>query len=248
MISLPILTYHRLLPGEATRQADPKRIAVSAAQFRSHLTWLRRLGYSAFPLEDYPAYLRERRPLPPRSVGITFDDGYVEVLTLGLPLLREFGFHATIFAVSAELGGTNRWDDGSAALMSAAQYQSWIRAGMSVGAHTRHHVHLPLVSKDVARDELAGCKKELEAALGERVSLLAYPYGETTDAVDGLAANAGYEAAFATDHAPLNHAENIFRIRRAVVFPKNSTLQILMKSQSWYARYQSWKRNEKAEQ
>ncbi len=242
MTSLPILTYHRLLSGEATREADPKRIAVSAAQFRSHLAWLKRLGYSSFPLQDYPRYLREGRPLPSRSVGITFDDGYVDVLTLGLPVLQEFGMTATIFAVSAELDGVNRWDDGAARLMSIPQYQQWAKAGMGIGAHTRHHVHLPRVSADVARDELAGCKKDLESALGHPITLLAYPYGETDDAVDLLAQEAGYEAAFATDQAPIDHAGHLYRLRRAVVFPKNSTLEIILKSQTWYTRYQQWKR------
>lgn len=243
MTALPILTYHRLLPGEATHSADPQRIAVSAAQFRSHLKWLKRLGYRAFPLEKYPELLRAKQPAPPRHVGLTFDDGYEDVLTIGLPILREFGFTATVFAVSQELGGTNRWDTGTAKLLTADQYKTLHAAGIHIGAHTRSHKHLPTLSDAEAAAELAGCKTDLETALGWPISLLAYPYGETDARIDRLAANAGYAAAFGTDRAPINHAENPYRIRRAIVFPSNSTPQILIKAQPWYARYQDRKRH-----
>jgi peptidoglycan/xylan/chitin deacetylase (PgdA/CDA1 family) len=244
MNALPILTYHRLLPGEATRTVDPQRIAVSAAQFRSHLKWLKRLGYRSFPLDRYPELLRSNQAIPKRRVGITFDDGYEEVLKIGFPILREFGFTATVFAVSGELGGTNRWDDGAAKLLTVEQYRSLHRVGITIGAHTRHHVHLPKLFDPQAREELATSKQELETALGFPVPLLAYPYGETNDRIDGLAKEAGYTAAFATDQAPLRHADNLYRLRRAVVFPSNTTFQILLKAQPWYTRYQDWKRRE----
>ena len=244
MTSLPILTYHRLLPGEATRNADPKRIAVSARQFRTQLKWLKRLGYRSFPLDRYPDLLRSQKALPKNSVAITFDDGYEDVLKIGLPLLREFGFTATVFAVSAELGGTNRWDDGTAKLLSVDQYKILLRAGITVGAHTRQHVHLPKLFDPQAREELALCKTELEAALGIPVPLLAYPYGETNDRIDTLAKEAGYTAAFATDQAPVQHADNLYRLRRAVVFPGNSAFQIILKCQPWYSAYRQWRASE----
>lgn len=244
MTSLPILTYHRLLAGESTHANDPQRIAVSAAQFRSHLTWLKRMGYKPFPLEKYPALLRSRQEIPQHAIGITFDDGYEEVLTIGLPILREFGFTATVFAVSGELGGTNRWDDGQAKLLTAEQYQRLMKSGITVGSHTRHHVHLTKEFDPRAVEELQGSKKDLEAALGAPVTLLAYPYGETNDRVDRLAEQAGYDAAFATDQAPANHRDNLYRLRRAVVFPKNNPFEILLKVQPWYFRFQDWKRGQ----
>ena len=241
MTSLPILTYHRLLPGEPTVGADPQRIAVSGSQFRSHLKWLKRLGYRSFPLDRYPEALRTGQPLPKRRIGITFDDGYEDVLKIGLPLLREFGFTATVFAVSGELGGINRWDDGAATLLSADQYKILLRAGLTIGAHTRHHVHLPKLFDPQAREELALCKQELETALGIPVPLLAYPYGESNDRIDALAKETGFTAAFATDQAPVHHADNLYHLRRAVVFPGNSTFQILLKCQPWYSAYQQWR-------
>lgn len=93
---LPILTYHRVVNEDPTRTVDPKRIAVSAAQFRSHLLMLRRLGYYSFPLNQYSALLAEGKSVSPWSIAITFDDGYEEMITLALPILKDTGFTATV--------------------------------------------------------------------------------------------------------------------------------------------------------
>jgi len=237
---LPILTYHRLLPGDPSRSVDPKRISVSQDQFRSHLRWLKRLGYSTIDLPQYVRRLRQNLAIAPRSIGITFDDGYEEVLTLGLPVLQEFGFTATVFAVSAE--ERNRWDDGNALLMKAAQLRQWREAGMEVGAHGCRHAHLTQVDRETARREIKDSKLKLEGLLGHAVTLLAYPYGESDPSIESLTREVGFEAAFATDRAPRDHYENLYRLRRTVVFPRNTIWEIFMKAQRWYPAYQDWKR------
>ena len=240
MAYLPVLTYHRLLAQDPTVRADPQRISVSQKQFRGHLRWLRRLGYQTIGLDDYVKKLRSGLTTGGRTFAITFDDGYEEVLTLGLPILREFGYMATVFAVSGE--DHNRWDDGRARLMSDEDLRAWRQAGMEVGAHSGHHDHLPQVPLEAARKDLKDCKARLESVLGNPILTLAYPYGESTPAVEAAVRDAGFNAAFATDRAPADHAQNHYRLRRVVVFPRNTPWEILMKVQRWYPTYQDWKR------
>lgn len=218
------------------------RIAVSVDQFRAHMTWLKRLGYRSFPLAQYPDYLRQNKSIPARSVGITFDDGYEDVLTLGLPILRDLGFTATLFAVAEELGGRNTWDGGNAALMSIDHYKEWSQNGMDVGAHSCRHRHLTRENGETLRHEIIEAKRLLEDSLGQRMRTFAYPYGETDERVETVVKEAGYAAAYATDRASKDHVDNILRIRRAVVFPKNGVLDLLHKIQPWYPWYQDWKR------
>ena len=242
MTYLPILTYHRILSEKATPSVDPKRISVSQGQFRSHLRWLKRLGYSTLDLPDYVRRLRQNQAIPRRAIGITFDDGYEEVLTLGLPILQEFGYTAAVFAVPGQLGGTNQWDDGDARLLTADQLRILDQAGVTIGAHTCQHVHLPRIDRETARREISDSKLRLEDLLGHPVKLLAYPYGESDPPIEALAREAGFEAAFATDRAPRDHSQNLYRLRRAVVFPRNTVWEILVKAQRWYPAYQDWKR------
>jgi len=255
-MTLPILTYHRLLPQNPARSADPMRISVSQDRFRRHLRWLKRFGYRTVGLEEYIKRLRHHpHPAPSplegerreggRPFAITFDDGYEEVLTLGLPVLQEFGFTATVFAVSAE--EHNRWDDGNARLMSAEQLRRWRAAGMEVGAHSCTHPHLTRINRESARREIRDSRTGLEQVLGQTVTMLAYPYGESNPEVEALAREAGFEAAFATDQAPRDHFQNLYRLRRSVVFPGNTAWEILIKAQRWYPAYQDFKRGRREE-
>jgi peptidoglycan/xylan/chitin deacetylase (PgdA/CDA1 family) len=239
---IPILTYHRLLPGSPDHTTDPKRIAVSQNQFRSHLKCLKSLGYRTASLADYAEQLRRGRTSARKSFAITFDDGYEEVLTLALPVLQEFGFTATVFAVPGQLGGVNAWDDGHAKLLSAAQVRTLAEAGIMIGAHTSSHVHLPQVGPALARREITDSKKRLEEMLGRPVTTFAYPYGESNPLVETFVQEAGFEAAYATDRAPRDQTENLFCIRRVVVFPRTNVWGIWWKVQPWYPAYQDWNR------
>src|SRR5687768_18529119 len=108
-VYLPILTYHRLLDQHPDARVDPKRIAVSQEQFHAHMAWLAGLGYCSVSLPDYVRLLKSGQRPQGKCFAITFDDGYEEVLTLGLPVLQKFHFTATVFAVPGQLGGCNAW-------------------------------------------------------------------------------------------------------------------------------------------
>lgn len=57
------------------------------------------------PLRQALLDLRAGRPLPPRALAVTFDDGYTDNLTVAGPLLRRMGIPATCFLVPGILDG-----------------------------------------------------------------------------------------------------------------------------------------------
>ncbi len=242
MSYLPILVYHRVLKGPADKVSDPSRISISDTDFRGHMRWLKNRGYRTVSLDDYGRRLRGNEPYKGKCLAITFDDGYEEVLTLAAPILKEYGYSATVFAVSGQLGGSNAWDNGGMRLLSAPQYRELDGLGFEIGAHTCSHVHLTRVDERTARQEIANSKKGLEDLLGRSIRSFAYPYGETNDTVDHFVSDAGFEAGFATDNAPRAHNENLFRIRRVVIFPGTNIWNLSWKVQHWYPYYQDWMR------
>ena len=58
----------------------------------------RRMG-NVVPLDEALAALAEGRPLPPRAIALTFDDGYRDNLETALPLLRGLELPATFYLV-----------------------------------------------------------------------------------------------------------------------------------------------------
>jgi peptidoglycan/xylan/chitin deacetylase (PgdA/CDA1 family) len=102
---LAVLIYHRV-----GRQADPLRPRMATAEeFRGQMRVLARF-FRPCGLAEGLQLLRAGR-LPPRSVAVTFDDGYADNVQVALPILRETGVPATFFVATAYLDGGRMWND-----------------------------------------------------------------------------------------------------------------------------------------
>jgi peptidoglycan/xylan/chitin deacetylase (PgdA/CDA1 family) len=127
------------------------------------------------------------------AVAITFDDGFLNFTSSGMPVLRHMGLPATIFVVSEAVGGTNAWGGRETpgiptlALMRWQELEAAHTAGFEIGAHTRTHADLTTLSSAQVEDEIAGCVERIVAELGKRPRRFAYPYGAVNDAVAGTA-------------------------------------------------------------
>ncbi|MBL8286383.1 MAG: polysaccharide deacetylase family protein [Rubrivivax sp.] len=102
---LSILIFHRvlalpdpLLPGE-----------VDAKQFDRLMRLVAR-AFNVLTLGEAIAHL-VRGCLPPRSLVITFDDGYADNARVALPILRQHGLKATLFVSTGFLNGGRMWND-----------------------------------------------------------------------------------------------------------------------------------------
>ncbi|TFY96645.1 polysaccharide deacetylase family protein [Ramlibacter humi] len=196
---IAILAYHQIAP--APRRGTPVRsLFLPGWRFALQLRALKLLGWRGLSIRDLEPYLAGRQS--GKVFGITLDDGYLNTYERALPTLLELGFTATTFVVSAQIGGTNAWDHDQGAvpapLMGVDHLRGWIAAGMEVGAHTRHHVHLCRCDAATARSEIEGSKRELEDSLGVPVRSFCYPYGEHRAEHAEMARRAGYVNATTT--------------------------------------------------
>ena len=69
---------------------------IPAAKFERRLQLLRSLNANVLPLGEAIDRL-QKRSLPPRSVAITFDDGFADFRVHAVPQLRKFGYPATLY-------------------------------------------------------------------------------------------------------------------------------------------------------
>lgn len=70
--------------------------------FAAQLEYLAR-HYEIIPLAELVSCFEERRPVPERSVVLTFDDGFRDNLEYGLPVLQRLQAPATVFAVTGSM-------------------------------------------------------------------------------------------------------------------------------------------------
>lgn len=197
-----ILMYHmvrRRLPG-----ARFNKLRVAPERFEQQLRYLTENGWRF-------AFLSELADLAgtPKTVVLTFDDGYRDNYTAAHPLLAKYGAKATLFLVvdrfDRDWSTTKKAHHDSGELMreeklSDAELRTMLDSGLwELGAHTRTHALLKDLSDAVRRHEVAGAKTDIEARFDTEVAAFAYPFGIYTD--DDVAAvdQAGYRFAVTTD-------------------------------------------------
>ena len=175
-----ILTYHSISEGDSPLKISPRL-------FLEQMEWLR-ANVRVAPLAEVVVALAERKPLPERTVALTFDDGFRDFYSFAAPVLRRFGFPATIFLPTGYCGRTNSWPGqpdwvSKEALLDWQQVAELAHNGFSFGAHSVNHPVLPALSAEEAEHEIAGSKAQIEEHTRQRVDLFAYPYGRWSPSV-----------------------------------------------------------------
>lgn len=94
--ALPVLMYHHVSP-------NPGLVTVAPETFRAQMSWLAHHGYRSVGGDDLAAFLGGDA-LPPKSVMITFDDGYADNFIHAYPALREYGLKALLFLITGWIG------------------------------------------------------------------------------------------------------------------------------------------------
>ncbi|WP_201787137.1 polysaccharide deacetylase family protein [Actinoplanes sp. TFC3] len=184
-----VLMYHSV----QAYDTDPYRVTVHPDRFERQLRWLRRRGLRGVSM-------RELRHNPqPRQVVLTFDDGYADFATTVLPALDRYGFTATCFVIAGALGGHNSWDEPGPRkeLMSAGQVRRIAAAGVEIGSHNLHHVHMTRLGNGELHDQVNRSRLILSDLIGAPVTGFCYPYGDAGPREAEAVAAAGYEYACA---------------------------------------------------
>jgi peptidoglycan/xylan/chitin deacetylase (PgdA/CDA1 family) len=220
MIFLPILCYHQV--SDAAEAERNPRFRVRADLFAAHMGYLKKSGYRCLSLREAFAALRTSGANRRKTVVLTFDDGYQDFYDRAYPVLRQYGFSATIFPVVDSIGKNSGWDHclGNP-LMGWETIDDLHRCGIEFGSHSMTHPFLTKIPVEAARQELVRSKQVLEDRLGTRVCSFAYPYGDKNPATERLVEEAGYSYACSTVHGNVHDWRELLRLKR--VFMSGST-------------------------
>jgi peptidoglycan/xylan/chitin deacetylase (PgdA/CDA1 family) len=223
-----ILMYHAF--GRTDEPAS--RFVVPAQVFERQMRWLARRRRPVLQLDELAARRRQSRLAPAGAIVITMDDGYVDNYELAAPLLRRFGFPATVFAVSGRVGGVADWD--GAGELSDRPLLDWngLRAlrewRVAVGAHSRTHPRLPELDGQSATDEIAGSRTELAEQLAAPVESFSYPYGRVNDDAVAAVGGAGFSCACGIERGLNYPGTPLLRLRRVPVDGDASMLRFAL--------------------
>lgn len=159
--------------------------------------------------------------MPGRPVVITFDDGFADFYSAALPVLRQYGFTATLYVATAFVGGSSRWlwreGEDQQPMLTWEQLANISACGIECGAHSERHPQLDLLAPAAAQEEIVGSKRVLEDRLGKAVHSFAYPFGYHTAAVQRQVQAAGYTSACAVAYRMSSRADDPFALGRLII-------------------------------
>jgi len=231
---LRVLMYHKV------NDRHDSTVTVPTAAFEEQMAQLGELGYTVVGLDAVLDQYLEVRPLPPRAVLITFDDGYRDNLENALPVLQRHGYPAVLFApvgfVGERIPLPHDEPGASRGLLDPTLDWGELReldeAGVRVESHGISHVPLSRLSDEDAKRELLVSKQRLEDALGRPVRAFAFVKGSPAHFRPvhvELLRTAGYDLGFTTVSGANGAGADRYRLRRCNIEPYSArTFQLVL--------------------
>lgn len=201
---VPILAYHHFGYGNNTLSVTPEN-------FDRQMRYLKQHGYTVISLDRFVDGLKNGRTFKRNTVVITVDDGYRDNYQYAYPVLRKYGFPATIFLWAANV-------DADPEFLTSSQIREMYGQAISFGSHTLEHQYLPSISDtDAAWQEIAGSKQLLERILSIPIDYFCYPTGGFTDAVKVMVIQAGYKGACTTNRGASKNHSDLYALKRVKI-------------------------------
>ncbi len=216
---IPILLYHRLGPTVADG------MTITTTVFESQMKYLHDNGYTVIPLRRLvDSYLGKAPFPPPKSVVIVEDDAHKSVYNYMLPVILKYRYPVTIFCYPSAISNAKyalTWD----------QLRYLKKTGLfDVQSHTYWHPNFkrerrkldPQAFEKLVTTQLNKSKSKLEAELGGKVDMLAWPFGIYDDFLLKKAAVAGYVATFTIERRHAIPRDSITKLPRYLLVNADS--------------------------
>jgi glycosyltransferase involved in cell wall biosynthesis/peptidoglycan/xylan/chitin deacetylase (PgdA/CDA1 family) len=193
--------------------------------FLKQIDYLRENGYQITPIDDVLSYVNGRKELPPRSVCLTFDDGYYDNYELVFSILKKYNLPAAIFLSTKYMVSHNSKEIDLAVgerFLSWEEIREMARGGVDFGSHGHDHCDLTRLSTDELSREVLRSKQLIEENITGKIRYFSYPYGRYDRKTQRLVKRSGFEAAFTTTPGNIKVGDNPYALKRTLIAPSDS--------------------------
>jgi peptidoglycan/xylan/chitin deacetylase (PgdA/CDA1 family) len=176
------------------------------------MEYLKRNGYEPVYLDTLIETFKSKKSVPANWIVLTFDDGFKDFYTNVYPVLKRYGFQATLFVAPGVIGKFDNY-------LSWEELQIISTEGLvEIGSHALMHSPLTCLNVEEARRRILASKSLLEKNLGKKIHVFAYPYGALNSDIRKIVEESGYEGAAGTVY-PRGQFKirDIYNLRRVYV-------------------------------
>lgn len=207
-LQVPVLMYHYISVPPKDADIYRKDLSVAPEDFRAQMAYLAENGYSTIDFYDLSLAITNKRELPPKSVIITLDDGYIDNYTFAFPILQEFGFKATFFVISEFV------DFGYEGYLTWEMVEEMSAAGMRIESHSRTHPDLRGQPRDYLIWQILGSQETIAAHIGYIPRYFSYPAGHYDEETVQILQDLHFWGAVTTSGGKWHGYEDRFAWRR----------------------------------
>lgn len=208
---VPVLNYHKV-------DYLVHALSLSPQEFEEQMSYLHANGYHTITPDQLTAYLKYGYALPEKPVLITFDDGYLDNYTNAYPIMKRYGFMATIFLITSAIGNDERY-------MNWDQVREMQKDGFVFGSHTVTHRPLTKLAPEQITQELVESSSEMNRQLGHKPRYFAYPTGVYSLNIEEQVRQAGYKGAFTIRYGQVGLESDPYALERIPIFKCQNSLR-----------------------
>jgi len=230
---LPILMYHRIAPS-GSDLTKPYRITPS--EFEKQMQYLHGEGYRTVSFEAWYAAVKLNKPLPGKTIILTFDDGYLDFYQYAFPVLEKYKLGAYVFIVTDNVGQFNEWDQRlgeKVPLMNWGQIAELNNEGIGFGSHGSNHRPLTALNSEQLACQFLNSLNALRKNLGTTINSIAYPYGDYDPVVKHIAGACGYTFALTCDNGKCGKYSQLLALPRIEISGSDSLESFIRKVEKY---------------
>lgn len=183
-----ILQYHHV------SDDTPSSTSISPKQFAAHLKYLADNNFNVASLPELIEAIKQQQPMADKTVVLTFDDAYANLIENAKPLLDKYQFPYTIFVNPGVI------ERGSKSYLTWQQLDEMGKSGATIANHGFEHDSLARIPDGLTEAQwltqqtksLLDAERIIKEKTGQSWKYFAYPYGEYTPATQQWLTDNGF--------------------------------------------------------
>jgi len=216
---ISVLLYHQI--GISPSDETNLNCFCKTTEFHNQMEFLSKSNeYEVISLASAIDLISTSKCIDRNYVVLTFDDGCESFYDIAYPMIKSFGFTATVYPITGFLGQNaiiNSKVYNHLKVMSEVMIKELGENGVDFGAHTLNHLKLTEISDSEAEYQIINSKCNLENILGKQIKSFSYPHGIYNKNIIEIVKYAGFKNAVSCNSAYLTNNSSLFEIPRKYI-------------------------------